>query len=92
MPLTTSCPDSEAGPDPSDASVDARAELCGRLGYSFGDPGLLDLALRHRSWCAEHGGVQSNERLEFLGLPKGSLGMLARLAMPRRITLELGDG
>ena len=32
------------------------------------------------------------ERLEFLGLPKGSLGMLARLAMPRRITLELGDG
>jgi len=32
------------------------------------------------------------ERLEFLGLPKGSLGMLARLGMPRRITLELGDG
>ena len=65
--LTTSSPDSEAEPEPSDASVDARAELCGRLGYSFGDPGLLDLALRHRSWCAEHGGVQSNERLEFLG-------------------------
>jgi len=31
------------------------------------------------------------ERLEFLGLPKGALGMLARLAMPRRVTLELGD-
>ena len=31
------------------------------------------------------------ERLEFLGLPKGALGLLARLAMPRRITLELGD-
>jgi len=29
---------------------------------------------------------------EFLGLPKGSLGMLARLAMPRRVRLELGDG
>jgi ribonuclease-3 len=28
---------------------------------------LLELALRHRSWCAENGGVESNERLEFLG-------------------------
>jgi len=27
----------------------------------------LELALRHRSWCAENGGVLSNERLEFLG-------------------------
>ncbi len=27
----------------------------------------MELALRHRSWCAEHGGVESNERLEFLG-------------------------
>ncbi|MFM7062561.1 MAG: ribonuclease III [Actinomycetes bacterium] len=67
MPLTTSFPDSEAGPEPSDAAADVRAELCGRLGYAFADPGLLDLALRHRSWCAEHGGVPSNERLEFLG-------------------------
>lgn len=25
------------------------------------------LALTHRSWCAEHAGEQSNERLEFLG-------------------------
>ncbi len=32
------------------------------------------------------------ERLEFLGLPKGSVGMLARLGMPRRVKLELGDG
>jgi hypothetical protein len=30
------------------------------------------------------------ERLEFLGLPKGSVGMLGRLAMPRRVKLELG--
>jgi hypothetical protein len=29
------------------------------------------------------------ERLEFLGLPKGSLGMFARLAMPRRVKVEL---
>lgn len=32
------------------------------------------------------------ERLEFLGLPKGSVGMIARLSMPRRVKLELGDG
>jgi ribonuclease-3 len=45
----------------------ALAHLADRLGHSFADPDLLDLALRHRSWCAEHGGVESNERLEFLG-------------------------
>jgi ribonuclease III len=38
-----------------------------RLGYQFGDPALLDLALTHRSFCAEHPGHVSNERLEFLG-------------------------
>jgi len=27
----------------------------------------LDVALAHRSWCAEHPGTESNERLEFLG-------------------------
>jgi hypothetical protein len=26
-----------------------------------------------------------------LGLPKGSVGMLGRLAMPRRVKLEIGD-
>jgi hypothetical protein len=30
------------------------------------------------------------ERLEFLGLPKGSLGMFARFGMPRRVKVELG--
>jgi ribonuclease-3 len=38
-----------------------------RLGHTFRDPALLDLALTHRSWCAEHPGTASNERLEFLG-------------------------
>ena len=38
-----------------------------RLGHRFGDVALLDLALTHRSWCAEHSGSSSNERLEFLG-------------------------
>ena len=28
---------------------------------------MLKLALSHRSWCAENGRVDSNERLEFLG-------------------------
>ncbi len=43
------------------------AELEARLGYQFADRSLLDRALSHRSWCAENGGVASNERLEFLG-------------------------
>ncbi len=38
-----------------------------RLEHRFDDPGLLALALAHRSWCAEHGDQPSNERLEFLG-------------------------
>jgi len=31
------------------------------------------------------------ERLEFLGLPKGAVGMLGRLGMPRRVKLAIGD-
>ena len=31
------------------------------------------------------------EKLEFLGLPKGAVGMLSRLAMPRRVKLVVGD-
>ena len=31
------------------------------------------------------------ENLEFLGLPKGALGMFARMTMPRRVKLALGD-
>lgn len=41
--------------------------LTDRLGHRFNDPALLELALTHRSWCAEHSGSSSNERLEFLG-------------------------
>jgi hypothetical protein len=32
------------------------------------------------------------ENLEFLGLPKGAVGMFARMTMPRRLKLALGDG
>lgn len=42
-------------------------EFLVRLGYRFGDRALLGQALTHRSWCAEHSGYLSNERLEFLG-------------------------
>src|SRR4051812_20348851 len=42
-------------------------DLSRRLDHEFGDLTRLDRALRHRSWCGEHGGLLSNERLEFLG-------------------------
>ncbi len=48
----------EKGQDP--------ALLTQRLGISFHEIGLLVTALTHRSYAAEHG-VESNERLEFLG-------------------------
>lgn len=41
--------------------------LAGRLGHQFSDLSLLERAMAHRSWCAEHPGTASNERLEFLG-------------------------
>lgn len=43
----------------------ARVEA--RLGHSFDNPELLELALSHRSWCAEQQVPMSNERIEFLG-------------------------
>jgi ribonuclease III len=43
------------------------ATLSRSLGYDFADLALLRRALAHRSWCAEFGGMPSNERLEFLG-------------------------
>jgi len=42
-------------------------DLLRRLGRTFDDEALLVQALSHRSWCAEAGGLPSNERLEFLG-------------------------
>lgn len=41
--------------------------LVSRLGARLDDPVVLAPALRHRSWCAENAGHESNERLEFLG-------------------------
>ena len=59
---------------PAGASV-----LMDRLGHRFNDPALLELALTHRSWCAEHSGSSSNERLEFLGDAVLSLVVTGRL-------------
>ena len=37
------------------------------LGVAIVDRDLLVRSLMHRSWCAENGEPESNERLEFLG-------------------------
>ncbi|MET0421796.1 MAG: ribonuclease III [Acidimicrobiia bacterium] len=48
-------------------AADRDRRLEGALGWTFADDSLLDRALTHRSYCAEHGVAESNERLEFLG-------------------------
>jgi ribonuclease-3 len=45
----------------------AYEELCAELGAPALDRALLDLAMTHRSYAYEHGGLPTNERLEFLG-------------------------
>ena len=42
-------------------------ELFARLGVQPSEPQLLRLALTHRSYAFEAGGIPTNERLEFLG-------------------------
>ena len=54
-------------PMPTPAPTPALAELATRLRHEFTDWQLLERALAHRSWCSEHPGAVSNERLEFLG-------------------------
>jgi ribonuclease-3 len=52
----------------TEAAADrTREELCEQLGVASLDPGLLERALTHRSFAYEHGGLPTNERLEFLG-------------------------
>lgn len=46
--------------------IAARPALVTELGVDI-DPELLSLALTHRSYAYEHGGIAHNERLEFLG-------------------------
>lgn len=54
--------DRAAGPRPTPFDV-----LAQRIGHAFATPELLARSMAHRSWCAEHPGNLSNERLEFLG-------------------------
>ena len=48
------------------SSNSTRADLSRTLGVEIGEE-LLELALTHRSYSYENGGVANNERLEFLG-------------------------
>jgi hypothetical protein len=69
-------------------------------GGSITDEGLLQLkglaSLRRLDLRGTRVGKLGAEaakwfpQLEFLGLPAGTVGMLARLGLPRRLTLELG--
>lgn len=69
--------------------ADVLDRLSERIGYTFGDLRLLEQAMAHRSWCAEHSGRPSNERLEFLG--DAVLGwMIADIAYRRHDDLPEG--
>ena len=56
-----------------------------RLGHRFVDRALLELALTHRSWCAENPVSSSNERLEFLG------DAVLSLVVAQRLYARFGD-
>lgn len=70
-------------------------------GGTITDEGLLQLKelknLRHLDLRGTRVGKLSAdvpgwfENLEFLGLPKGAVGMFARMTMPRRVKLAVGD-
>jgi ribonuclease-3 len=47
--------------------ADAAGDVAVALGHSFEDPSLLERALTHTSYVSEHHGIESNQRLEFLG-------------------------
>ena len=47
--------------------LDSLDQLEASLGVDFHDREALMRSLAHRSWCAENGEEESNERLEFLG-------------------------
>lgn len=49
------------------ASDRARDTLQSKLGVSWRDPSLFDVALTHRSYAYENDLAETNERLEFLG-------------------------
>ncbi|HXW38763.1 MAG TPA: ribonuclease III [Acidimicrobiales bacterium] len=54
-------------PAPQPETTAGQVWLAEQIDYLFSEPELLDQALAHRSWCAEQGESDSNERLEYLG-------------------------
>ncbi|MBA2318440.1 MAG: ribonuclease III [Euzebyales bacterium] len=50
-----------------ESAADVLGRLQEALGVDFTDAGALELALTHRSYAFEAGGLPTNERLEFLG-------------------------
>ena len=56
-------------PDTPESPVPALRDLESRLGHLFADSSLLETALTHPSWAAEHlrSTPRDNQRLEFLG-------------------------
>ena len=64
--MTASVERSDSGRESAGTSPRAGSTLEQALGVTI-RPDLLDLALTHRSWAYENGGVATNERLEFLG-------------------------
>jgi ribonuclease III len=82
---------------PKEGEVTGRGELepevsvetlRGRLGFRV-SPELMERALTHRSYAYEHGGLPTNERLEFLG--DAVLGLVVTDALFRRHP-ELPEG
>lgn len=82
------------------------ADLERRLGVRVDDDDLLKTALTHRSYAFEHGGIETNERFEFLGdavlalivtdfifheLPDAPEGTLAKLRAAAVRTSALAD-
>jgi len=59
----------------------AARQLAGRLGVAYVDE-TLERALTHRSYAYEHGGLPTNERLEFLG--DAVLGLVVTSALYER--------
>jgi ribonuclease-3 len=66
---------------PQQPAADAVGALLDRLGVGLSEP-LLSLALTHRSYAFEQGGLPTNERLEFLG--DSVLGLAVTDALYRR--------
>jgi ribonuclease III len=65
-PAKLDSPNAPAKLDPPNAPAKLDSPLLDALGVDLPDE-LLSLALTHRSYAYEHGGLPTNERLEFLG-------------------------